>query len=324
LPEQVRGAEIAAVIPTVGRPRSLEAVLARLAAQTVRPSTVIVVHSGDDADTKMVCDRAAGLAVTYVHSPHRGAALQRDLAIRSTTCPFILLAEDDVEPEPEWIASLIGVLADDPSAAAAMGRMLNQPFVSAPGVWRLYRRLVAPRRANQAGAVVGALLSNGFPLDATGPMPSEWIGGGITLMRRQAYLDVGGFAAHFRGSSPGEDIELGFRLSREWRVWYVPAARAVHNQVITGREPVGQLMYWSMRSRYAFCRWRDGTVMAFMHIGLWAAFQTLSELAQLRRGRVRPDFVAALGGRVRGAWSCVGWDPTAERFPEWHDTHANA
>ncbi len=312
------------MIPTVGRPRSLEVVLQSLAAQTVRPATVIVVHSGDDADTKAVCDRATEPTVTYLHSPHRGAALQRDLAIRHTTCPFILLAEDDVELEPAWIESLIEVLARDPGAAAAMGRMLNQPFISPPGIWRVYRRLVAPGRANQPGAVVGALLSNGFPRDATEPMRSEWIGGGVTLMRREAYLDVGGFAPHFRGSSPGEDIELGFRLSRKWRLWYVPAARAEHRQVTTGREPIGQLMYWSMRSRYAFCRWRAGSAAAFMHLGLWAVFQTLSELAQLRRGRLRPDFLAACGGRVRGAWSCVGWDPATERFPEWHDTHANA
>jgi hypothetical protein len=64
--------------------------------------------------------------------------------------------------------------------------------------------------------------------------------------------------------------------------------------------------------------------MAFVHIGVWAVFQTLSELAQLRRGRLRPDFLSACVGRVRGAWSCVGWDPAAEQFPEWHDTHANA
>ena len=326
MPNQTARSDIAAVIPTVGRPRSLEMVLASLAAQTVRPATVIVVHSGDDADTKAVCDRATGLAVTYILSPHRGAALQRDLAIRRTACPFILLAEDDVEVEPDWTASLIDVLEGDPQAAAAMGRMVNQPFVSAPGVWRMYRRLVACGRADQPGAVVGALLSNGFPLDTTGPMASEWIGGGVTLLRRQAYLDVGGFAKHFRGSSPGEDIELGYRLSRKWRVWYVPAARCIHHQLTTGREPIGQHQYLSMRSRFAFCRStaQMSVAAAFMHIWLWAAFQTLSELGQLRRGRLRRDFLAACGGRVRGAWSCLGWDPAMEQFPEWHDTHANA
>lgn len=324
MPEPVTRADVAAVIPTVGRPRSLEAVLASLAAQTVRPSTVFVVHAGDDAETKAVCARATALNVAYLYSPHRGAALQRDLAIRRTSCRFILLAEDDVEVEADWTASLLDVLDRDPEAGAAMGRMLNQPFVTAPGVWRVYRRLVAARGANRPGAVVGALLSNGFPLNATDPMPSEWFGGGVTLMRRDAYLDVGGFAPHFRGTSPGEDIELGFRISRRWRVWYVPAARAVHKQAATGREPIGQKMYWSMRSRYAFCRQRGGSAMAFMHIGLWAVFQTASELAQLRRGRLRADFLDACGGRVRGAWSCIGWNPAADQFPEWHDTHASA
>jgi len=327
LADQVSRADIAAVIPTVGRPGSLAAVLASLAAQTVRPSTVMVVHSGDDADTKAVCDRASGVTVSYMRSPHRGAALQRDLAIRGTTCPLILLCEDDVEVECDWVESLLKVVEPSRDVAAAMGRIVNQPFISAPGVWRLYRRLVAsPGRARQPGAVVGALVANGFPLDTTAPMPTEWIGGGITLMRREAYLSVGGFAPHFRGSSPGEDIDLGYRLSRSWRLLYVPAARCVHHQLAAGREPIAQHQYLSMRSRFAFCRSsaRKGVVASFAQIGLWAAFQTLSELGQLRRGRLRHDFLPVCAGRIRGAWSCLGWDPAAERFPELHDTHANA
>jgi hypothetical protein len=60
-------------------------------------------------------------------------------------------------------------------------------------------------------------------------------------------------------------------------------------------------------------------VAAHLQIAVWAVFQTLSELVQLRRGQLRPDFLAACWGRIRGGWSCLGWDPSAERFPEWHD-----
>jgi GT2 family glycosyltransferase len=322
-------ADIAAVVPTLGRPAPLGACLRTLAAQTVRPAAVLVVHSGDDAETRIVCERAAAewnLPVTYYRSSFRGAAFQRHLAIASTSLPLVLLAEDDIEFEPDWIESLRRVLDSDASIGAVMGQMVNQPFRSAPGVWPLYRRLVAPLRANRPGAVIGALLTNGFPAGAMSPAPSEWLGGGVTLMKRDAYFSVGGFAQHYRDSSPGEDVELGYRLSRCWKILYVPAARCFHRQVTTGRDTVGHHQYMSMRSRFAFCRATSllGTAGGFLHIALWATFQTAAELGQLRHGRLPATFFEATWGRLRGAWSCIGWNPAAERFPAVADTHANA
>jgi GT2 family glycosyltransferase len=329
LPDSSTIREIAAVVPTLGRPESLRACLRTLAAQTIRPSVVLVVHSGDEADTRRVCEQAASesrLDVRYYRSPLRGAAFQRHLAIAATSLPLILLAEDDIEFEPDWIESLLRVLDADPSIGAVMGRMVNQPFHQPRGLWLLYRYLVAPTRAAQPGAVIGALLTNGFPDAAASPMPSEWLGGGVTLLRRDAYFSVGGFAQHYRDSSPGEDVELGYRLSRRWKILYVPAARSIHRQAETGRDSTGHYQYMSMRSRFAFCRATSalGTVGGFLHIALWAAFQTTAELSQLRHGRLPAAFLDACWGRLRGAWSCVGWDPAAERFPAVADTHANA
>ena len=214
----------------------------------------------------------------------------------------------------------------DPRIGAVMGRIENQPMQMPQGLWRLYRRLVAPAsRANQPGALIGPLLNNGFPAGTTSPMATEWIGGGLALIRREAYLSVGGFAAHFRDSSPGEDLDLGYRMSRRWSLFYVPAARCVHHQTDHGRDSHAHYQYLSVRARFAHCRVSAGRslVLSFAQVGLWAAFQTLSELGQLRRGHLRAGFIDALWGRVRGTWSCIGWNPAAERFPEPHETQAH-
>lgn len=323
------GSDITTVIATIGRAGDLEVCLDSLAAQTVRPADVMVVHSGADQETRALCERdwpAKGLRVRYFACPHKGAALQRDFGIRHSDTMLILMCDDDVELEPRWIESLLQVVAHDSKVGAAMGRILNQPLLAPTALWRLYRRIVAsPERAAQPGAIVGALVPNGFREGPGDPVACEWLGGGVTLLRRAAYLDVNGFAAHFRGSSPGEDLDLGYRLSRRWQVWYVPAATCLHHASASGRERIGRHQYLSVRSRFAFCRVSAGMNSAgsMAHVGLWAAFQTLSELSQLRRGRLRPDFVDACLGRIRGMWSCVGWVPSDERFPEWHDTHAS-
>lgn len=321
---------IAVVIATIGRADALRVCLDSLVLQTVRPAEVMVVHSGSDSETKVVCDEdwaARGLTVHYFAYSHKSAALQRDFAVRRTSHPLVMFADDDMEFEPDWIESLLRVLMNEPGIGATMGRIVNQTIAVPTGLWRVYRRLVAaPARATVPGAVIGALVPNGFPADAINPIRAEWVGGCITLLRKDAYLSVNGFAPHFRGSSPGEDVDLGYRISRQWKVYYVPTARCLHHQSPSGRENIGRHQYLSMRSRYAFCRASAGMgqLRALMQITLWALFQTASELSQLRRGRLRNDFLGACWGRIRGLWSCLGWSPADERFPDWHDTHVSA
>lgn len=318
---------VAVVIATLGRADALQVCLDSLALQTVLPAEIIVVHSGADPETRAVCGQdwqSRGVRVEYYAYPRRSAALQRDFAVRRTRQPLIMFADDDMEFEPRWMESLLTELTRSSDIGAVMGRIVNQSIAVPTPLWRLYRRLVTgSSRAVEPGAVVGAQVQIGFPEDATAPMPAEWLGGCITLLRKDVYLSVNGFAPHFRGSSPGEDVELGYRISRRWKVLYVPSARCLHHQSPIGRETIGEQQYLSIRSRYAFCRSNAAmsAVQSLWQAGLWAAFQSASELSQLRRGRLRADFLGGCWGRLRGLWSCVGWDPASERFPEWHDVH---
>jgi GT2 family glycosyltransferase len=320
-------AGIAVVIATVGRADALAACLESLVLQSHRPAEIIVVDSGRDSGTRAVCERdwpSRGLTVHYQTYPQKSAALQRDFAARRTTQPLILFSDDDVEFEADFIERLFDVLTRDAAVGAAMGRVVNHTVGAPTPLWRVYRRLVVGRgRATLPGAVVGAMIPNGFPSGDSDPIRAEWLGGGTTLLRKTAYLSVNGFAPYFRGSSPGEDIDLGYRISRKWQIFYVPLARCVHHQSSAGREGVGRYQFLTVRSRYAFCRASAGmnAALSWAHLAMWAIFQTASELGQLRRGRLPAGFWSALGGRARGAWSCVGWDPAAEQFPEWHVRH---
>ena len=111
----------------------------------------MIVHSGADPETKLVCDEdwaARGLTVRYFAYAHKSAALQRDFAVRRTPHPLIMFADDDMEFEPDWIESLLRVLMTEPGIGATMGCIDNQTISVPTGVWRAYRRLVAsPERA---------------------------------------------------------------------------------------------------------------------------------------------------------------------------------
>lgn len=301
---------ISAIIATVGRPEMLRICLESLAKQTVPISEVVVVHCGDDAATEAVANdrRWNGMEVRYFHYPERNCARQRDFAVRQAKHDNLLLVDDDVEVEPHWTEELFKPIWSDPQVGATMGRLINQSLATPTPFWRIYRTLLYGRvKGFEPGRLVGAALPNGFPIEAEEPIRCEWIGGGASALRREAFESVGGFASFFSGSSPGEDLDLGYRLSRKWKVYYVPSARCLHHQAPEGREATDRHQYLSMQSRFGILTitMRKKRYVALGHIGLWALVQFLSEVASLRHGVVRTDLPRAWSGRLRGFFSCI-------------------
>jgi len=303
---------ISAIIATVGRPELLRLCLESLAKQTVRISEVVVVHCGDDAETMTVTSDPrwldAGMDVRYFHHQERNCAQQRNFAVARANYDNLLLIDDDVEVDPHWTEELFKPIWSEPEVGATMGSLVNQPMAKPTFFWRLYRILLHGRaKGFEPGRLVGAALPNGFPTTADQLIACEWIGGGASAVRREAFESAGGFASFFSGSSPGEDLDLGYRLSRSWKVYYVPSARCIHHQAPSGREELNRYHYLSMRSRFGILTITMGKTRyaALAHIGLWAFVQCLSEIASLRRGVLRPDLPRAWSGRLRGFLSCV-------------------
>ena len=304
--------QVSAIIATVGRPELLRLCIGSLAKQTVPVSEVVVVHCGDDAGTEIVtCDphwNEAGIDVRYFHHPQRNCARQRNFAIQHSRYDNLLLVDDDIEVDPHWVEELFKPIWNDPQVGATMGRLINQPMATPTLFWRIYRTVLHGRaKGFEPGRLVGAALPNGFPTTAEEPIPCEWIGGGASALRRDAFEVVGGFASFFTGSSPGEDLDLGYRLSRSWKVYYVPSATCIHHQAPGGREATDQHQYLSMRSRFGILTITMGKkrYVALAHVGLWALVQFLSELASLRHGVFRSDLPRAWSGRLRGFVSCL-------------------
>jgi len=299
---------ISAIIPTVGRPDMLRRCLVSLTKQSVPVSEIVVVHCGEDLQTRELTEEPWGFDVRYFHYPERNCADQRNFAIAHARFKNLLLIDDDIEVDPRWVEELFKPIWADLRVGATMGRVLNQSLESPTLLWRLYRILLHGRANGFApGKLIGAALPNGFPASAEKPVPCEWIGGGASALRREAFESVGGFASFFTGSSPGEDLDLGYRLSRNWEVFYVPSATCIHHQSRRGREGSDRHQYLSMRSRFGILTITMGKnrYSALGHIGLWAMVQFLSEVASLRKGLLRPDLLRAWSGRLRGFWSCV-------------------
>ena len=147
-------------------------------------------------------------------------------AIEQTDSPFVVLLNNDVEVEPDWLGHLIARAQSDPTIAAVQPKLLQ---------------FDDHRRFEYAGASGGHIDRLGYPFargrvffeveDDTGQYDEAtdvfWATGAALLLRREALNQVGLLDEAFEFHM--EEIDLCWRLrSAGYRVMVEPRAKAYH------------------------------------------------------------------------------------------------
>ena len=211
---------VSVVVPTLGRPRSLAALLRDLVKQTVPVHEVVVVAQGrgnpqDESKPDLPVD--APFSLQWIEVEWSGACRARNLAMSRASGDWILLLDDDVRCPPDFVESLSAEMqAWDLEAASSRVWTPDPPvredekFGEAFPAWRL-----------------GAMASS-----------ADWMwpgfAGGASMVRSDFAQRVGGFDERLDGGY-GEDFDFGQRLRDE-------GARFLHLQrpyVVHYHEPAG-------------------------------------------------------------------------------------
>ncbi|HEU5033457.1 MAG TPA: glycosyltransferase [Mycobacteriales bacterium] len=214
--------DVTVVIPTHRRPQSLRRALEGLAGQQADFRwDVVVVDNDADGSAQLAVAAAArsGLPVTYVAEARAGAAYARNTGVDIGTGAVLAFLDDDVMPQPGWLAAVAApVLAG--RAVAAGGPVVLDPQ--------------APRaRWFDEDALGGYLSGFALPVEVDELRPQDILLTANLAVRREALAAVGGFDPDFgpRGRTQlvADDALLVRRLRRGGgRLVYVPAAVVVH------------------------------------------------------------------------------------------------
>jgi GT2 family glycosyltransferase len=262
-----------AIVSWNGR-RHLDACLDALAQQRNPgvPWEVVVLDNGSTDDTvTSLRARKAPHALHLVESPaNLGFAAANNRLIEQSDSDLVALLNNDTVPRPDWLATLVEALAGAPADVAAVsGLMLD---------WEGTRL--------DAGRGVMTFDGHGFqlgagrrlaevelpPAGAELPFPCA----GNAIVRRQAFLDAGGFDADYFAYY--EDIDLGWRLwARGARVIFSPGAVVRHRSGATG-ETLGVFNRGFLFERNAFL-----TAYKNYEDGLWQRIMPAIELTLLAR-----------------------------------------
>ncbi len=230
---------VCVVVPTWNGADLLVHCLAGLAAQTLPADRVIVVDNGSHDDTlQLLADQFPFVEVValptntgFAHAVNRGIERSRE--------DFVVLLNNDAEPEAAWLAQLVQTAAAAPSEIGFVtSKVLDSSGTTVESTGDFLDWSGVPRQ-------------RGYHADDDGrwdaPIDVFSGCGGATLYRRNMLEVLGGFDERFFAYY--EDVDLCFRGQlRGYRGVLAPGARVRHvGGATSGRIP-GMKMRLTMRN----------------------------------------------------------------------------
>jgi N-acetylglucosaminyl-diphospho-decaprenol L-rhamnosyltransferase len=270
------------VIPTWNGWPLLQRCLATLERQTA-PATVIVVDSGSTDGT---ADRLGGRAELVRLDANRGFAAAVNAGIAAGRAPAVVVLNNDVECDPDFLERLGAPLDEDPRVGAVAAL------------------LVAPGRAavDSYGLEIDRTLA-AYPRFARAPYPAASLdtrhlagpSGGAAAYRRAALQEVGGFDEAIFGYLEDADLALRLRVAG-WTCAGAPDAVAVH----LGGASFGRRSDWQVETAgasRAYLLRKYGVLRSRPGIAAWAL---AAELGVVAADAVLERRLAAARGRLCG------------------------
>ncbi|MEA2686274.1 MAG: hypothetical protein QOE93_1469 [Actinomycetota bacterium] len=213
----------------------------RLASEDGVAADVVAVLDGPEPG---LAESLAGRPDVRVLSwpERRGLAASLNTAFRDTATPFVLVLQDDAQPRPGWLRSLMATAAAHP-AAGAVGSVTTWP----------------DGRLQQAGSVIwaGGGTTNGWTGEAP-PMSSfnkvravDYVSSSSMLVRREAWAEAGGFDEEYY---PLMYVDADFCTAlwnAGWQVLVEPGSVVVHERGGSSATSLRGFLYERHRRRFA-------------------------------------------------------------------------
>ncbi|HXZ82431.1 MAG TPA: glycosyltransferase family 2 protein [Acidimicrobiales bacterium] len=247
-----------AVVVNYNAGSALAECVASLRSAGVAP--VVVVDNGSEDGSLATIDTGdsvvrivpAGKNLGYGRAVNRGAT--------HLATPFVLVVNPDVVVEPDAVDALARRLEAEPDVAV-VGPLIRNPGGSTYPSARSF-----PSFTVGAGhALVGMFwpdnrwtrrYRDGPSPDAGGRRGTrevDWVSGSCALVRREAFVAVGGFDEGY--FMYVEDLDLCWRLRRAgWRVLYEPAAAVTHRRGLSTAAHPYRMLVAHHRSTLRFAR----------------------------------------------------------------------
>jgi GT2 family glycosyltransferase len=205
---------VAVVVITHQRREELLLAVARLLALPERPHVVVVDNGSTDGTAAAVRERFP--AVELIASPVNLGAVGRNVGVSRLTTPYVAFCDDDTWWEPGSLARAGDLFDAHPRLAAATGRIVVEPGGTEDPIVAELRDSPVRGATWLPGPALGSFLA------------------GATVLRREAFLDVGGFSLRLWLGGE-EELVAADLAAAGWELCYL-AELTVHHRASRVRD----------------------------------------------------------------------------------------
>lgn len=205
---------VSVVIPAYNSARFIGETIEHVLAQDLPDVEVIVVNDGSTDDTVGVVSRHP--LVKLINQPNAGVAAARNAGVRAAQGEWVGFVDSDDLWHPQMLSSCLALARLHPWASMVLSNSVQQIDHKALAQRHEWPDGIPPHRLEESFEAV---------------FRHPYLGMSSVFMRRQVFLDVGGFNESLRRA---EDIDLYLRLLHGQRGYVRLMFDAVHVRVVEG------------------------------------------------------------------------------------------
>jgi len=245
---------LSVIVITMNRPDDLRAFLPSLVNQTCLVDELVVVDAGHlDIIEGLIREELAGSGIALKYATSRpGTSLQRNIALEIAEGDFFFFFDDDVILESNYVAASMACFNTEhqPPVGVVLGTFNSPPRKTG---WRTrYFRLFGMTHATATAPA--AVLRSGavrWLIDPPGVENVPVASGGRVVYRSQCLIHHR-FDEFLPGYTMSEDVELSFRVAKDWAIVQTPHARLFHARSSINRNQYGDRVSRLIYSRFYF------------------------------------------------------------------------
>jgi GT2 family glycosyltransferase len=194
---------------------------------------IVVDNGSSDGTAAWLRERQEQAVLRAVaNADNRGFAIASNQGARAARGEYLLMLNNDTEPELDWLEPLVAVLDQEPTVGAVGAKLLypDRTIQHAGVIVVDHQRLGDPLLALH----IFARLPEDHP-DANASRSYKAVTAACMLVRREAFFAVGGFDEGYWNGY--EDVDLCFALARSgFSIRYEPRSVVIHHESQSGPE----------------------------------------------------------------------------------------
>lgn len=253
-------ARVSIVIPTFNGARDLVECLESLKKVNYPNIEIIVVDNASTDDTCQILRRDFPYVRIAQNSRNLGFAEPCNIGIRMAQGELILLLDNDVVVDPNFLGELVSVLEGDPTIGAVGPMMYN--YYHRQSIWHVGGKILL-RTGRLRFLGLGEIDAGQYGAARV----VDYVAGCCLLASKKMYEKIGLLDGDF--FAYWEDADWCSRLRKAgFKVVCVPGAKIWHKVSATSKRMSRFMLYYWVRNRFRFVR-RNGTPFEFLGFVLY-------------------------------------------------------